>query len=120
MDDHFIAHLDVGDIFAHLVDDAAAIAAAVAEAERRAGAGPRHRHPAAVAAEGRLGRAVDQHFVVGRLRHVKHFHLEGFSWLAEALLPNQPGDHLLRDMPDGRHLTDMVQIFQRFRTMTGT
>jgi hypothetical protein len=120
--DDLVADLDVGDVLADLVDDAGGVAAADVEGlaaevaagvplvagaddiDRDAEAGP----DVVVVDPGRHD--VDEHLVVGDVGDVDDLLLEGLHRRAEPLRADQPGVHLLGDLSEGRHLTDVVQL----------
>ena len=53
---------------------------------------------------------VELALVVGDLRDVHDLLLEGLHRRTEPLRADQPGVHLLGDLSEGRHLTDVVQL----------
>ena len=117
MDHHLVADLEVGDILADLVDNAAGVAAADVKILRLASlvAGrddiDRHAQPGpdVVVVDARR-HDVDQRLVVSRFGHVDHLHLPGLGRLAEAIGAHRPGVHLRRHIAQRRLLADRVEF----------
>ena len=117
MHDHFVAHLDVGDVLAHCVDNAGRIATANVEILGLAGLvasadhidGNTHSRPDVVVVD-YCRHHVNEDLVVGNRRRIHYFLLERCCRLAKALGANQPGVHLFRNFAQGRPITHFVKL----------
>ena len=115
VDDHFVAHLDVGDILAGLVHDTRGVTATdvkvfllsllvagLDDVDGNAQGGPY------VVVVDPRGHDINQDLIVCAFRYIDHFLLERLGRFAESLFANQPGVHLGWDLPYRWCLTDVI------------
>ncbi len=121
MHDDFVADVPVPDVGTGLIDDARRVGAADVEVFRFAGPvanandvdGRTEAGPDIVVVDA-CRHDVHEHVVRADFRHVDDLRLERLAGLPEAGLADELRVHPRRDVPERRHLAEVVEILQFF------